>query len=278
MMKIKYFLLVTILIAITSCENENNIKDIPQENSENYESPEKKFKILDFDAGAYENYLKQTDNKVGFHSLKPFKDREHSTIKDVFLSNGNQPIISLNGKKLISDPTSTSKISEFSNDEIYGKTIKFGFKKTENSKEAENSNKEMYIPKKLNILKPLPLENDIFIYAFYKDFKLEWNADPINEEGLMVAVMYDGSNVIPENDENVIIKNIDHIELDNGEFTLNNAMFENIPNHALVDIMLLRGNVQIEEFNDESYKLFAESHQTISLVLIKDMSSIERND
>lgn len=128
----------------------------------------------------------------------------------------------------------------------------------------------------MNITKPLPAGDDIFVYAFYKDFKLEWNADPKNEEGLMVAVMYDGSNVIPENNENVIIKNIDYIKEDNGKFILNNHIFDDIPNHALVDIMLLRGNVQIEEFDDETYKLYAESHQTISLVLIKDMDSVIR--
>lgn len=91
---------------------------------------------------------------------------------------------------------------------------------------------------------------------------------PKNEEGLM------SSNVVPENDENVIVKNIDYIKEDNGKFTLNNSIFDNIPNHALVVLMLLRGNVEIIEYNSETYKIFAESHQIISLVLIKDMSTI----
>lgn len=167
------------------------------------------------------------------------------------------------------DTTSNSKMPENTPEDIYGETIQYGFNNSKGSMN-KNSGKELYIPKKLNISKPLPFEDDIFIYAFYKDFKLEWNADPKNKEGLMVAVMYDGSNVIPENDENVIIKNIDHIEEDNGKIILNNSIFDDIPNHALVDIMLLRGNVEIEEYDDETYKIFAESHQTISLVLIRE--------
>ena len=48
----------------------------------------------------------------------------------------------------------------------------------------------------------------------------------------------------------------------------------NIPNHALVDLILLRGNVQIEEYDEETYKIIAESHQTISLVLIRNMNTV----
>ena len=122
----------------------------------------------------------------------------------------------------------------------------------------------------------MPSENDIYVYAYYKDFKLDWNADLRNKEGLMVAVSYNGSNAIPENNENVIVKNVDHIEEDNGKFILNNSIFDNIPNHALVDIMLLRGNVEIEEYNNETHKIYAESHQIISIVLIKDMNTVIR--
>jgi hypothetical protein len=102
----------------------------------------------------------------------------------------------------------------------------------------------------------------------------ERSSAPQNEEGLMVSVMYDGRNVIPENNENRTVKNIDYIKEDNGKFILNNSIFDDIPNHALLDLMLLRGNVQIEEYDEETYKIFAESHQTISLVLIRDMNTV----
>lgn len=262
-------MLIVTILAISSCDSDSKLNDDTQAKKEKTNSPEQKMKVLSSRAGAYENYLKQTDNKIGFHSLRSTKNGEHSIVKSVFIKNKNQSVISVDGQQLKIVANSNSRTAE----DIYGKTIKVGFKNGKDFLDKESS-KEMYIPKKLNILKPLPSGDNIFIHAFYKDFKLEWNADPHNQEGLMVTVMYEGRNVIPENDENVIVKNIDYIEHDNGRFTLNNSIFDNIPNHALVDIMLLRGNVEIEEYNDETYKIYAESHETISLVLIRDMSTV----
>ena len=91
----------------------------------------------------------------------------------------------------------------------------------------------------------------------------------------MIAVFYNGENAISKNSENVLIRNVDHIEKDNGKYVLNDAMFNEIPNLAFVDIILLRENVQIENIDDISNKIFAESNQRIHLLLIKDKSSIQ---
>lgn len=128
------------IIAITSCESDTNLNENTPTNNEKFDSPEEKIKVLSFQAGAYENYLKQTDNKIGFHSLKPSKDREHSTVKSVFLNNQSLVEINLNGEKL--ELESNSKMTEGTTENIYGKTIKFEFK---NSKKVENSLREIYI-------------------------------------------------------------------------------------------------------------------------------------
>jgi hypothetical protein len=261
-------MLIVTIIAITSCEGDANLDEDTEAKNEKLGNAEEKIKVLSLRAGAYKNFLKQTDNKVGFHALKSTKDGEHSIVKSVFIDK-KEPVITVEGKRMRLDANSNAKTVE----DIYGKTLNIGFN-DEKGLLDEKSNKKMYIPKKLNISKPVPSGENMFIYAFYKDFKLEWNADPQNEEGLMVSVMYDGRNVIPENNENRTVKNIDYIKEDNGKFILNNSIFDDIPNHALLDLMLLRGNVQIEEYDEETYKIFAESHQTISLVLIRDMNTV----
>ena len=112
--------------------------------------------------------------------------------------------------------------------------------------------------------------------CYSEGFVLEWNADSLNEEGLVIIVEYFGENVIPSNNTNEHLQNIDMIEEDNGKIVLKSSIFNNIPNLALVDLILLRGNVKIEEIDGESYKFYAESHQRLPIILVKDLSTIKR--
>lgn len=73
-------------------------------------------------------------------------------------------------------------------------------------------------------------------------------------------------------------RNINHIEHDNGKYVLKNAMFEDVPNLSFIEIVLLRGNIAIDEINGETFKTYAESHQRIQVLLIKDMNSIKSFD
>ena len=66
------------------------------------------------------------------------------------------------------------------------------------------------------------------------------------------------------------------IENDNGRVILNTSLFYNIPNLAMVDLILLRGNVKIEEIDGETYKFYAETHQRMPIILVKDLSSVHR--
>jgi hypothetical protein len=135
------------------------------------------------------------------------------------------------------------------------------------------------VPKKLNVSKPVPPSTKkITMVAYYRDFLLEWNADPKNANGLMVAVEYKGENVNSENNSNIHIQNVDHIEIDNGSFVLDDAMFDNIPNLSFVDIILLRGNIRIDDLDGETIKTYAETHQRIPILLVKDLKTIKTFD
>ncbi len=112
--------------------------------------------------------------------------------------------------------------------------------------------------------------------CYYKDFLLEWNADPNNKEGLVIIAEYFGNNAIPTNDNNDHIFNTDIIKEDNGQAILNNDLFKNIPDLGIVHLILLRGNVKIEEIEGQLYKFFGESHVRMPIILVKNLNSIEK--
>lgn len=70
----------------------------------------------------------------------------------------------------------------------------------------------------------------------------------------------------------------DIIKNDNGKVVLNTSLFIDIPNLALVDLILLRGNVKIEEIDGETYKFYAETHQRLPIILVKDLSTVQREE
>jgi len=136
----------------------------------------------------------------------------------------------------------------------------------------------MYVPNIVSITNPaVKTEQEQYPLCDSKNFVLEWNADPLNKEGLVVIAEYFGFNAIPSDAQQTHILNTDYITLDNGKATLNPDLFNGMPNMAIVHIILLRGNVAIKDIEGESYKFFAESHMRLPIILIKDVSTIAKN-
>jgi len=204
-----------------------------------------KYKLLDFTPNIYHDYFKQTTYSVGFSSLKSNPLSEHSIVQRISSKEDEKsPSVLINDKKIIS----LSKANKIS---------------------------KMYVPDLLEITNPKIIsEKDLFPICYYKDFVLEWNADPNNKEGLVVIAEYFGNNAIPKNDTGEHILNTDIIDTDDGHAVLNNALFKDMPNLSIVHLVLLRGNVVIEEITGESYKFFAESHVRLPIVLLKDVTTI----
>jgi hypothetical protein len=72
------------------------------------------------------------------------------------------------------------------------------------------------------------------------------------------------------------VVNTDFIEADNGRIVLDKDLFKGIPNLSMVDIILLRGNVSIEEIDKKTYKFYAETHVRLPIVLVKDLTTIAK--
>ncbi len=135
----------------------------------------------------------------------------------------------------------------------------------------------MYVPNLVEITSPkIEKTSDLFPYCYYKDFELKWNADNKNENGLVVIVEWTGMNTKGEKIAKYI-RNIDIITKDNGSAVLNEKLFDNIPENAIAYITLLRGNISLiedyleDEDQAQSYRVIAESHAVLPLILIRNL-------
>lgn len=273
----KYLLIVLLTASFVSCQEENFIEADNELNTldeKNTSQLETKYRLLDITPNAYHKYFKQTDNTIGFNSLKKNAHSDYSLVERLNFPSDSEKSVRINGKAFISQK---SKSSNLDSEDIYGKTLSIQL--GDKSGKTTSGEIKMYVPKKLNISKPIPIsEKNVTILAHHKNFLLEWNADPKNEEGLMLAIEYLGENVDARKNTDIHIQNVDHIEYDNGKYILKQAMFDDIPNLAYVNLILLRGNVEISEFNNETLKLYAESHQRVPLIIVKDLNSVRTLD
>ena len=129
----------------------------------------------------------------------------------------------------------------------------------------------MYIPEQISITSP-PVETkvDQFPMCYFKNFVLRWNKDLKNKNGLVVSVVWTGVMYAGEQRIGITVRNIDFNEEDDGEFILDEKIFEGIPDVAIAYITILRGNINIVILDDGTTKVFGDSHAILPFILIKD--------
>lgn len=270
-----YWIIAIAAIFLYSCEidNDNNVQQEANVQQKDIPQPESQYSLLDFSPNVYHDYFGATENAIGFSSLKQNSLAQHSVVKKFKIEDKpGKAQFSINNRKI--NPSEPNKSSSVNRTNIYGEKVVFSVMKEVNGKSSQ-INVELYVPELVEITNPeISSEEELMPYCYSKGFVLEWNEDSRNKEGLVVIVEYFGANAIPSQSTNEHIQNIDVIEEDDGRTILDTALFNNIPDLSLVHIILLRGNVKIEEINGETYKFFAESHQRLPIILVKDLSSV----
>lgn len=134
--------------------------------------------------------------------------------------------------------------------------------------EGTSAEISLYIPQPIEITTPaVTSDEDFYPFCYSKDFVLRWNADTNNENGVIVVVEWFGATAGQGDYENTHIRRIDLLE-DTGEAHLDAALFEGIPNTALVELTLLRGDVKNIDLENCTYKVSGETHAYLSLVLV----------
>ncbi len=99
----------------------------------------------------------------------------------------------------------------------------------------------------IEIINPHSLEGQIIPFCYYDEMVVEWNPDYGNTNGVVVIVEWDGVT-LQGPDTQTFITGVDIVD-DTGSTTLNNHLFDGIPDGALVTLHLLRGNI-VQLVND----------------------------
>lgn len=77
--------------------------------------------------------------------------------------------------------------------------------------------------------------------CYYDNFKINWNQDPMNENGVVIISEWNGCTIY-DSPEDTTISHIDIVP-DTGEAILNTDLFEDMPDESLVNLWLIRGNM-----------------------------------
>lgn len=130
-----------------------------------------------------------------------------------------------------------------------------------------------YIPEQISILSPaIHSTSDMFPLCYYRNFIIRWNADILNENGVLVMIEWNGNVAFGKSNNNSYIRSIDLVE-DNGQTTLNETFFDEIPDSAVCTLTLLRGNFGDLTDNDISQRIIAETHAQLQFILVKEIQN-----
>ena len=284
MKNIKFLIITVCLASITSC---NNNQDVAID-----KTPAKKTynKMLFTGTTKYSLIFENADRKIGYFATKQdaLSKEELSVlgIDDIDLSQRNEPtdnpfLFKINGMAANElKNIANSEDFDLRNHTLFGQTIDFSVfnKNAENgsTNRAPAQGKEMYVPEIVKITSPsIAQSRDLLPYCYYKNFKLGWNADPKNKNGLVVVVEWLGTDMFGQ-EHNTSVHNLDIITEDNGSCILNDQLFDNIPQGALAKLVLLRGNIEMFEQNIneddafETYQIIAASIEILPFIMIKE--------
>ena len=171
------------------------------------------------------------------------------------------------------------------NNQYFGTNVKFSLFNTNTGSNNgvmkapgnDDNSTTMYVPELLEITSPhIATADELLPYCYYKDFVLGWNADPQNENGLVVVVEWNGTDLYG-NEYKEYVRNADILTNDNGRAVLNNALFDGIPHGALVNIQLIRGNIaNLDGFINgegvpEEFTLVAGSQVILPIILVREI-------
>lgn len=102
--------------------------------------------------------------------------------------------------------------------------------------------------KPITIVRPYVEECGIVPNCYYDEMEIAWNGDINNSQGIVALIRWTGMMLDGEG-TNDPIYNLCILE-DTGVATLDNAMFDNIPDRAYVTMFLIRANILQVEDND----------------------------
>lgn len=94
----------------------------------------------------------------------------------------------------------------------------------------------------IHIIRPSTDECHCIPMCYYENMEIEWNPDYNNTNGVLIITEWNGVTLTGTPNSAGTIIGIDFVD-DTGVTTLNNDLFDGMPDEALVNLWLLRANV-----------------------------------
>lgn len=85
--------------------------------------------------------------------------------------------------------------------------------------------------------------------CYYEDMQIEWNADISNTNGIVIVAEWNGITMSGQTGHSAVA-NLDIVD-DTGVAILNNALFTDMPDEALINLWLLRANIIEINYNGD---------------------------
>lgn len=230
--------------------------------------------------GVYESFFAPSDNIVGLSSTKSGPLNEHIRYGYSMPSDNKEDSyrefdVSLNGNRFPVTP-----LSKAGNDleDVFGNNAEFMLRLNTKAGQGEETVVNMYVPQEIAITRPaIQSEEDLLPLCYYSNFQIGWNADSDNGNGVIAIVEWIGEVVVGSDIPSTHIRRICVFE-DTGEGTFDDEMFDGIPDTAVCHLTLLRGNMEFVEMADISYKIFGESHEFLTFVLIREIKNKSKDE
>ena len=247
---------------------------IPQEDG--LKNDQTVFKVHGF-VGKYAKFFKKHDARIGISSegakregagkINVFYEPPKSKTKASFDGNREKEI-QIDG---INPFSSLSEEEKSSVKNLFGKEITFDLSGVNPATKATMTPITLYSPKLLTISCPqyMPVTENPPV-CYYQDFVVKWNADRKNENGVLIIVRWIGSMLFGDDYESSQVCHTICVP-DNGQTTLDESMFEGIPDTAYCHLYVIRGNLENYDIDQLDYQLLTETHDIVDFVLVRNI-------
>lgn len=169
-------------------------------------------------------YTQQDSNNLSYFRMTPRPGYEYNII----LSSHNNSLL---------DNTNHLVLNSDLND-FYGKTVEYDI--VNESDQSIVNSEVLYVPHRILL--------DYTLNEITPSSSISWNPDNLNENGVIVRVMYDP---IEQTDMNILYRNqstiADAFIVDDlGEFDFDSSMLGVFPDNAIINVTIYRGTINLD--------------------------------
>lgn len=127
----------------------------------------------------------------------------------------------------------------------------------------------------IEFIRPYATRTDPIPLCYYEDMEIAWNADITNTNGVVVLVEWQGTTVRNRPENKHIVSG--DILKDTGAAVLDDHLFDDIPDEALVNIWLLRANFSraIPSHQTDDVADFIDTIASLPQYTEKDIQNVE---